>query len=760
VRTDPPPQKVDVPLNSIMGIVFSEPIDSTTLNTGAVQLWRGTTPVPGTVRFTDAAGIRAEFRPDSLLSSQTAYRLVVTQTIRDANGEVLAAPVAVPFTTVTAGPLGTITVTPSPVTLASKGTQRFSAVGTDAGGNVVAIAPTWSVAAGGGTIDSSGLFTAGGVSGTFTNTVQATIGSISGQATVTVTAKALATITVAPNPVTLAAGGTQQFTATGKDSGGTLVAIAPTWSVTAGGGAIDSSGRFTAGGVPGTFVNTVQATSGSISGRATVIVASGGALATITVTPNLVTLAVNGTLQFTAVGKDAAGNIVAISPTWSADSGAGTISSSGLFTAGTVPGVFQWAVSAFKDGEAWGYATVTVTSAASAGLLFAAVTAGGQHTCGVATTGAAYCWGDNTHGALGNGTTANSLTPMPVPLALPFYELSAGGTHTCGTTPSPYPDNYVTYCWGGNGSGQLGDGTTVDRLSPQAVGNSQVVMGAIISSGGNHTCLLDLWNFGFDYCWGANESGQLGDGTTIGRTSPVDVQRVGYTPFGNVTAGGSHTCAEAGGFNYPSHSWYCWGANSNGQLGDGTTTDRTSWVLVGEGMSFGYGAAQSGVSAGARHTCGVTYVGAAYCWGLNSSGELGDGTTSQRTSPTLVAGGLSFVDVRAGGSHTCGITVAGVAYCWGANDHGQLGDGTTTQRMSPVAVAGGLTFALPGFPYNGTLSAGSGHTCGITTAGVMYCWGSNSSGQLGNGATTDSSVPVRVTGSASPSSARAPSRSR
>jgi hypothetical protein len=180
------------------------------------------------------------------------------------------------------GSLTSITVTPD-VTLAITATQQFIAVGKDADGNVVTISPspTWSVVAAGGAITSAGLFTAGTVPGTFTNTVQATSGSISGGATVTVIAGALATITVTPNPDTLPITGTQQYTAVGKDAGGNVVAIAPTWSVVAGGGAITSGGMFTAGTVLGTFTNTVQATSGSISGHATVTVIA-GALATIT----------------------------------------------------------------------------------------------------------------------------------------------------------------------------------------------------------------------------------------------------------------------------------------------------------------------------------------------------------------------------------------------------------------------------------------------------------------------------------------------
>ena len=187
--------------------------------------------------------------------------------------------------------------------MAVGGTQQFIATGRDAGGNVVTITPTWSVVASGGTINSgSGLFTAGTVTGTFTNTVRATSGAISGFATVVITPGALATITVTPNPATMAVGGTQQFVATGADANGNVVTITPTWSVVASGGSINSgSGLFTAGTVTGTFTNTVKATSGAISGFATVVITP-GALATITVAPNPDTTAVGGTQQFVATG--------------------------------------------------------------------------------------------------------------------------------------------------------------------------------------------------------------------------------------------------------------------------------------------------------------------------------------------------------------------------------------------------------------------------------------------------------------------------
>lgn len=243
--------------------------------------------------------------------------------------------------TVLPGPPASITLTPTPVSLAIGGTQQFTAVVRDAASNILTVVPNWSVAAGGGTIGSTGMFTAGTTAGTFTNTVVASVGALSATGTVTVSAGALASITVTPNPRTLAIGASQQFTAVGRDASGNVVPTSVAWAVVAGGGSINSAGLFVAGTAAGTFSNTIRASSGTISGFATVTV-TGGALATITVVPNPANVAVSGTQQFTAVGRDAYGNAAPISPlTWSVAAGnaGGTISATGLYTAPAAAGV-------------------------------------------------------------------------------------------------------------------------------------------------------------------------------------------------------------------------------------------------------------------------------------------------------------------------------------------------------------------------------------------------------------------------------------
>jgi alpha-tubulin suppressor-like RCC1 family protein len=364
------------------------------------------------------------------------------------------------------------------------------------------------------------------------------------------------------------------------------------------------------------------------------------------------------------------------------------------------------------------------------------VSAGGNHTCGVTVAGAAYCWGYNEYGQLGDGTTTTTLSPVLVAGGVSFAAVSAGGYHTCGVTAAG-----AAYCWGHNGVGQLGDGTLTNRSSPVLVAGG--VSFAAVSAGGQHTCGVTA--AGAAYCWGFNGIGQLGDGTLTNRSSPVLV--AGGVSFATVSAGGGHACGVTA-----AGAAYCWGYNRWGQLGVGTTTGpemctlpcSTVPVLVVGGVSF------AAVSAGGQHTCGVT--AAAYCWGINGTGQLGDGTRTGRSSPVLVAGGVSFAAVSAGVNHTCGVTAAGAAYCWGYNEYGQLGVGTTTGPETcitdghypcstvPVLVVGGVSFAA-------VSAGGNNHSCGVTAAGAAYCWGSNSSGELGDGTTSTRSSPVLVAGS-------------
>jgi alpha-tubulin suppressor-like RCC1 family protein len=355
-------------------------------------------------------------------------------------------------------------------------------------------------------------------------------------------------------------------------------------------------------------------------------------------------------------------------------------------------------------------------------LSFRQVSAGGAHTCGVTTDNRAYCWGVNNFGQLGDGTTGDRIRPVAVGGGHQFLQVRAGDNHTCGLTTDDR-----AYCWGNNDAGQLGDGTILPRSLPVAVLGGRRF--SQVRPGYRHTCAVNTVDVAF--CWGWNFRGQLGDGTQTDRRAPVRV--AGALLFRLVVAGGFHTCGVT-----TDHRAYCWGKNDDGAVGDGTLHIRLRPVAVVGGLRFRQVIAGTGIES----TCGVTLGDRAYCWGENRYGRLGDGTTTRRLRPTAVRGGLSFSGVALGQGHTCGVTLAGAAYCWGYNQSGQLGNGTNTRSLTPVAVLGGLRFV-----YSGVTAGGNGvHTCGLTTSNRAYCWGSNFAGQLGDGTMTDRLTPVPVAG--------------
>ena len=260
----------------------------------------------------------------------------------------------------------------------------------------------------------------------------------------------------------------------------------------------------------------------------------------------------------------------------------------------------------------------TQALAEAAAGAFYQVSAGEFHTCGVTTDYRAYCWGYNRNGQLGDRTTTDRLTPVRVAGTLQFRRVSTKGPHTCALTT-----DYRAYCWGSNFSGELGDGTTTQRLTPVPVrGGLQFRQ---LKAGELHTCGV-RYSDRTAYCWGDNGKGELGDGTTTTRLKPVPV--AGGRQFRQVSAGSYYTCAVT-----TSDEAYCWGDTFFGQLGDGTTTQHLTPVAVAGGLTF------NPLSAGAWQTC-VRAAAAAvgYCWGGNSLGQLGDGTTTDRLKPIPIVG--------------------------------------------------------------------------------------------------------------------------
>ncbi len=402
----------------------------------------------------------------------------------------------------------------------------------------------------------------------------------------------------------------------------------------------------------------------------------------------------------------------------------------GLFRAGAttwerVPGSSVDVGARTVTAEIDGFSTFAVRGGPSQAPPILAL--GDVRTCAILAGGLAWCWGENNAGVFGNGTQDDA-DNIPVPgaqgLVLRWLTLAGSGNDfACGITTEG-----EAYCWGENGNGELGApssetcpfdvscSTTPLRVSDPASGP---VTWQVLSVNGENGHSCGISENGTTYCWGANNSGQLGDGTQMNRTIPTPVQ--GGLVFEALTAGEDFVCAlDSQG------SAYCWGQGSEGALGNGSEENVSVPTAVSTTETF------VGISAGRQHACALTADGEAYCWGGNNNGQLGAPTSETcafgvpcSTTPLAVAGGLTFRWIATGFQMTCGITTADAAYCWGEGDEGQLGNGTVGNQATPTLVAGGLMFR--------SVVPEEHHGCGVTTGGEIYCWGSGSAGQIGDG---------------------------
>lgn len=320
----------------------------------------------------------------------------------------------------------------------------------------------------------------------------------------------------------------------------------------------------------------------------------------------------------------------------------------------------------------------------------------------------------------------------------PFVELSVGANHACARTASG-----SVYCWGYNDAGEVGDGTTLPQKTPTLVSTQQKFVQ--VSAGAGYTCARTA--AGEIHCWGDNSAGQLGDGTTTRRLAPTRV--IGSEVFADVSAGRDnaygydcewtgcgHTCA----LNTVGAA-VCWGGNETGQLGRGTESIRESPGRVAGDARF------VGISTGGGHTCAWTAGGIASCWGYNFSGQLGGAATEYRSTVPAAMKITGFVEMSASLYHSCGRILSGSVYCWGFNGSGQIGNGTSTHKFmpsiysAPTIVEGGLVFSA--------ITVGYHHSCGLTTSGAAYCWGYNSLASLGDGTRGEQWVPTAVAGNLS-----------
>ncbi len=383
--------------------------------------------------------------------------------------------------------------------------------------------------------------------------------------------------------------------------------------------------------------------------------------------------------------------------------------------------------------------------AVMAGKTIKSVSAGNYHSCAIGSDDLAYCWGANWSGQVGDNSND---TYVKVPSAVDasgvlagktIKQLSAGGEHTCAIASDDQ-----AYCWGNGGDGQLGNNSTADSSVPVAVDASGVLAGKTIkqlSAGGYHTCVIASDDN--VYCWGNGGDGQLGNNSLTDSTVPVAVDTTGVLNGKTVKQlflGDFHTCAIAS-----DDQAYCWGWNGSGRLGNNSTTFSAVAVAVDtSGVLAGKTVKQ--LSAGDAHTCAIASDDQAYCWGYNGSGQLGNNSTSQSLVPIAVntAGVLSgktILSLGLGWGHTCAVASDNNVYCWGGNWSGQLGDNSTTDSLVPATVD--TSGVLSGKTIL-SVSSGDDQTCVVGSDNQAYCWGEGGNGELGSNSFLDSLVPKAV----------------
>lgn len=561
----------------------------------------------------------------------------------------------------------------------------------------------------------------------------------------------VASVAVAPPSATLVPQQTTQLTATPKDaSGNPLSGRTIAWTTNSSTVATVSAGGLVTAAAVGNA--TITATSEGKSGTVSITVRDGGFLAatggTVTAASGNVTivapagalssgtaLTVDATTSPPADPKLVAGTAYDFGPNGTTFTTPVTLRVKWATTpAGSDPSLFRLHL---RNGNAWepvagstvDVATKTVSASVShfssyailetspslpaAAIAPGTIAVGYEHACGISQTSDAYCWGENGSGELGDGTLIDRATPTKVSTTQHFKMLAAGSGHTCGLTTVGQ-----VLCWGDNSHGELGSGSTpATRSLPNPVTAGGLSFTWLAGSGDTYCAVTTTHLL---YCWGI----------TLGVTFDYEVQPTliqGGASWTAISVGTYAAC----GLDDQGRAW-CFGKSLyvNSGLGTGSAL-HTDARLVQTALRF------SSVVTGNSNACGLQSGGALYCWGYNGLGALGDGGSTEHTTPARSGGNLSWVSVTAGDGEMCGAATDARLYCWGTGPANQYGtSGGLLANLSPTAVNGTPTLYA--------LSLGGTTVCGVTSSGAAYCWGSNHDGGLGRGYLNYISTPTQV----------------
>ena len=329
----------------------------------------------------------------------------------------------------------------------------------------------------------------------------------------------------------------------------------------------------------------------------------------------------------------------------------------------------------------------------------------------------AYGWGQGTAGQLGQGAFSNAYNPVGVTLPGSVTQISVAANRACALVDS------TAWCWGSGQNGAHGNGSTSYIAAPAQVTAASGI--SRIAAGARHSCAIVGGGL---KCWGANENGQLGNGGSADSLTAVDPTGMA-TGVTQVSAGEVETCAVVAG------ATKCWGYNGSGEIGDGTSSARSTPTDV-----QGLGGAPSQISTGTYLVCAIV-SGAAKCWGNGISGQVGDGMGlfTNATARNVSGLGSGTTRISAGFNLACAVA-NNAAYCWGENDQGQIGNAATGGVVLAPASVSGLSSGVS------DIAAGYKSACALLSSGAVKCWGDNAFGQLGNGTTADSAIPVDVGG--------------